>query len=342
MRRPVVTIALAAGVALSACGSSGHGDKPKPVAGAATRAAGAPNAAATTSLPIGHLLYRRYLNDDQSEAAIYAVGPGETNGRAITHPPAGAADDLATANPDGSRITFTRCTDRCRLFTAAIDGSGIKRLTPKCCIEESDAGYSPDGRTIAFGRAWGNVENDQIQYSEVFRMTASGHERQRLTHLSGKGYQGDTGAPSFSPDGKRIVFSVVKGPTAPHAGDRAVFIMNADGSHQHRLTPWSLKAGDHPRFSPDGSRVISRTVPEDGPGGDLYTVRPDGSGLTRLTHDVPGMLSAAWSPDGEHIAFGREGDDGGNPDIWIMKADGTSPARLTNAPEWDSLPTWGA
>jgi Tol biopolymer transport system component len=69
---------------------------------------------------------------------------------------------------------------------------------------------------------------------------------------------------------------------------------------------------------------------------------PPGTARARLTHDVPGMLSAAWSPDGEYIAFGREGDDGGNPDIWIMKADGTSPARLTNAPEWDSLPTWGA
>ncbi len=355
MHRPTARIALAAAVALAfaACGSKEDHDT-GPVKTGAIRSTASALAKQLSGLPTGHLLYRRYLTDDQSQAAIYAVGPGETNGHAITHPPDGAADDLAVESPDGLRITFMRCTDQCHLYTAAIDGSGVKRLSPKSVPGETDdennPGYSPDGRWLVYGRGWGEIKTypalgtDQIQYSEIYRMTADGHRRERLTHRSGKGYLGDTGHPSFSPDGKQIVFAVLNSPDAPRPHAQAVFIMDADGSHQRRLTPWKLAAGgngDYPRFSPDGSRILFRSHAVEGPGGDLYTVRPDGSDLRKLTHGIPGMLSAAYSPDGRYIAYARQGDDGEQPDIWVMNADGTDPEQLTDAPEWDSLPTWG-
>jgi TolB protein len=332
--RLATATAVTALLAFAAC-SSDDGENAK---------ADKPTAAKVTAgLPTGHLLYRRYLDDEQTQAEIYAVGPGETNGHSITHPPAGWADDLAVASPDGSRMTLTRCGDRCLLFTANIDGSGVRRLSPKCCFDENSASYSPDGRTLVFGRAWGEVKNDlnQIKYSEVFTMSAAGHHRVRLTHNSGQGWRGDTGNPSFSPDGKRIVYTFSWAQGTPHAGQRAVFVMNADGSGQHRLTPWKMGAGDYPRFSPDGSRIVFRAGYEDGPGGDLYTMRPDGSDVEQLTHGLPGMLSAAYSPDGRYIAFAHGGRDGAPADIWVMRADGTHAVQLTDSPEWDSLPTWG-
>lgn len=334
-QRHAGAIAIAALLALAACSSDQDGDSAK---------AGKPTAAKVTAgLPTGHLLYRRYLDEEQAQAEIYAVGPGETNGHPITHPPAGYADDLAVASPDGTRMTFTRCSDRCLLFGAKIDGSGVKRLSPKCCFDENNASYSPDGRTLVFGRAWGEVKNDlnQIRYSEVFKMSASGRHRLRLTHNSGKGWRGDTGNPSFSPDGTRIVYTFSWAQGTPQAGQRAVFVMNADGTHQRRLTPWKLAAGDYPRFSPDGSHIIFRAGYDDGPGGDLYTMRPDNSDLEQLTHGIPGMLSAAYSPDGKYIAFAHGTNGGGLADIWVMRADGTHAVQLTDSPEWDSLPTWG-
>jgi Tol biopolymer transport system component len=294
-------------------------------------------------LPAGHLLYRRYFDVDQTQAAIYAVAPGETNGHQITKPPAGSADDVAVASPDGSRIIITRCEPaRCLLWTAASDGSGAKRLSPKCCADENAAVYTPDGRALVFGRAWGQVKDGQIQYSEVFMMSPDGKGRRRLTHNSGRGFQADTGNPSVSPDGKQIVYTVTKSAmAASHPGDHAVFIMNIDGSGQRQLTPWKLAAGDFPRFSPDGKQIIFRARFSDGPGGDLYTVRPDGSQLRKLTHGEPGMLSASYSPDGKYIAFAHQEPNNGMADIWVMKADGTGAVRLTHTPTWESLPTWG-
>jgi TolB protein len=61
----------------------------------------------------------------------------------------------------------------------------------------------------------------------------------------------------------------------------------------------------------------------------IYTVRPDGSGLRQLT-SLDGAFQActAWSPDGDHIAYctDRGGDD---LDVWVMKADGSDKQAVT-------------
>jgi Tol biopolymer transport system component len=335
MHRLVVPLTVTAALALAACGSGNDTAKvaPEPK-GAATAPAG---------LPTGHLLYRRYLNDDRSRAAIYAVGPGETNGRAVTNPPEGALDEVASGSPDGSRFAFTRCSSHCELYTARADGSGAKRLFAKCdgappaCPEGSDPVYSPDGHTIVYGRAWGRIKNDQIQHADLFSIPATGGTSKRLTSLSAKGWNADVNHASFSPDGKRLVFEVIDNDA--HAGHHAVFVMNARAGHARRLTPWSLDGGDFPRFSPDGSLILFRAHVGEGPSGDLFTMSPDGSGRTQLTHSGD-LLSGAWSPDGDYIAYAK-GSDREQPDIWVMRADGSDPKRLTDAPEWDSGPTWG-
>jgi hypothetical protein len=58
--------------------------------------------------------------------------------------------------------------------------------------------------------------------------------------------------------------------------------------------------------------------------GDIYSIEPDGAGLTRLTGD--GHASGPmWSPDGQRIAYIDNGD------LWMMNASGTGKTRLTDA-----------
>jgi Tol biopolymer transport system component len=259
MHRVAVPLAVTTALALGACGSSGSS------AGApdsTTRKPSGVTPSTVAGLPTGHLLYRRYLDDNQTRAAIYAVGPGETNGRAVTNPPDGALDEVASASPDGTRFAFTRCSSHCELYTAHADGTGTTRLftacngAPPACPEGSEPVYSPDGRTIVYGRAWGRIKDDWIQHSDLFSIPATGGRSTRLTSLSAKGFNADVNRASFSPDGKRLVFEVIDNDA--HAGHHAVFVMNADGDNPRRLTPWSLDAGDHPRFSPDGSLILFR------------------------------------------------------------------------------------
>ncbi|MCW3015521.1 MAG: hypothetical protein JWO02_2613, partial [Solirubrobacterales bacterium] len=148
-----------------------------------------------------------------------------------------------------------------------------------------------------------------------------------------------------SPDGRLIMFEQANSPLGRPRLGRALFVMNADGSGVHRVTPWKLSAGDNADWAPDSSRILFHS----NEGGDVeraqfYTVRPDGTGLTQLTHfpfEHRRSFSASFSPDGRQIVFARAADRTGTGDVWIMNADGSGQRPLLQAPQWDSAPDWG-
>jgi TolB protein len=75
---------------------------------------------------------------------------------------------------------------------------------------------------------------------------------------------------------------------------------------------------------------------------NLFTIRPDGSGLRQITHVASGgkLYSASFSPDGASITFGATGINE-MADVFTMRADGTALTPLTRTPQWDSAPDWG-
>ena len=72
---------------------------------------------------------------------------------------------------------------------------------------------------------------------------------------------------------------------------------------------------------------------------DVYSMNPDGTGVTRLTTEPSADGLAVWSPDGKKVAFMSDRHD---PlyDIYVMNADGTGVTRLTNTPGVDGYPSW--
>jgi TolB protein len=126
-------------------------------------------------------------------------------------------------------------------------------------------------------------------------------------------------APAFSPDGTRIAF--VRRGTAVQ-----IWVMNADGSGQRRLTNPSPGYEDgKPSWSPDGTHIAFQRCC--GPGAGIFTMLADGSGQTNVSGaagDGPD-----WSPDGTRIVFGRYDPELSGSDAYVMAADGSGQTRLT-------------
>ena len=269
---------------------------------------------------------------------LWVVNPDGTGERKFEHLKQ-SEDVQPDWSPDGTRIAFTRCgSARCELWTVKYDGTGFKRVGPDClrktsCIDRGSASWSPDSKRIAFGQASAGPQRRQGQDPEIWVMNANGTGARRVTHMSpGNEYAIDLFWPIWSPDGKQLVFEVRNFQTADPPNRRAFFIIGVDGTGLRQLTPWSLNAGGRPDWSPDGKLILFRTISTSNRHhGNLHTIRPDGTGLKKLTnYPAPKtVLNGSFSPDGKWIAFSRF-TDGPYPAVYVMRLDGTGLHRVTS------------
>jgi Tol biopolymer transport system component len=205
---------------------------------------------------------------------IWIMNSNGQNQRELTSPGPGLPSYAfgPAVSPDGRQIVYSDYDGGdpasaplvgIEVFVMNTDGSGKRRLTTTTVAGATNThevirwsnrpAWSPDGGKIVYS-------STQSGHSEIWVMNADGRQQEQLTfNAMSNGRQGpDANFPSFSPDGRKIVF--LCGWETLYGN---ICVMNADGSGRTQLTHNAddgvnpdEPSSDEPAWSPDGRSIL--------------------------------------------------------------------------------------
>ncbi|HAM72817.1 MAG TPA: peptidase M28 [Verrucomicrobiales bacterium] len=190
---------------------------------------------------------------------------------------------------------------------------------------------------------------DYDSHMDIFSVRRDGTGLRRLTDAEGYDAEG-----ALSPDGRLIVFCSLRdaypaSKLSPEDRKRLetdpswfgeIYLMNADGSNQRRLTRKPGYDGG-PFFSPDGKRILWRRFDETGVNADIYTMDLEGGDVRRLTDFGCMSWAPYFHPSGRYVVFTANKLGFENFELFIASAEGDrEPVRVTHTDGFDGLPVF--
>jgi TolB protein len=245
---------------------------------------------------------------------------------------------MPSFDPSGDRFVatvndgpdFTMAGDLAVIETAGRQSRTIFHQDGKAALA---AQWSPGGDTILFGLGFFFAGRERGAQVAMIRPDGSGF-RQLTSGANNNAF------PSPSPDGKQFVYRTMG------AEGQGLRIQNVEGGPATTLT---TDYDTFPVWSPRGDLIIF--VRQQQSDFEIFSIRPDGKDLRRLTSSPGNDSHMAFSPDGEWIVFtsARMGfkdeapyTDAPQPygEIFVMRYDGKDLQQLTDNQWEDGAPTW--
>ncbi len=320
----------------------------------------------------GKIVFASDRNFEDHGSRIWTMNADGSNPLLKTNLPPGAKpssiihDSRPKWSPDGTKIAFLSLgrsvSDDRSVYVMNADGSDLHQSVLDFPLggELNSCEWSPDGTKFLcvadylIGDIFGEGDGTITFVANIFTVAIDGKNATVFTHDTDLHNDFAT----WSPDGKLITF------VSNREGAEKIFVMNADGSNRHSIVTASSDGVGDPSWSPDGSKILfvghsNATGCYNVSCNELYTVNPDGSDLTQLTHYAGSYLRPRYSPDGTRILFWRYletsyetqfgvrfyRDDGYA--IFVMDADGRNQTKLSNRtsgtetedfqPDWQPL-----
>ena len=293
------------------------------------------------SVAAGRVVFTAYVDDNNE---IYVIDINGKNKKRLTFND--TSDYSPCLSPDGTKIVYISFmrwrNSNDEIYIMDVDGQKQKRLTFNV-DSDGNPTFSPDGKLITF-------ESNRDGNSEIYIMDVDGQNQKRLTFINQRSSTGNKPSnmrcysPSFSPDGRKIVFSAYSIESSQNipssatsnlkrnAGDFAtdsdaynvvsqIYVMDVDGKNLRQLT--NVKAiNSNPSFALGGKQIVFDSNRNLGKFGEsnsgIYIMDSDGKNQMRLTGDEYISMEPVFTPDGKKIIFTGQKTGSDNLGIYIM------------------------
>lgn len=247
----------------------------------------------------------------------------KSNMRRVAHIIADAIYERITGEKGyfDTRVVFidesgSKSDRRKRLAIMDQDGANVRYLSDGRAMSMTPR-FSPTRQEITYM----SYESGQPQ---VYLLQIETGQRELVGNFPGM-----TFAPRFSPDGLKVIFSLLR-----DDGNSNIFAMDLRSRNTTRLTS-SNAIDTSPSYSPDGSKVVFTS--DRGGQPQIYVMGADGSGQTRVSFGGGSYSTPVWSPRGDLIAFTKQA--GGEFQIGVMRTDGSGERILSSGFQQEG-PTW--
>lgn len=238
---------------------------------------------------------------------IYVMdADGKHRRRVTTH---AAEDGHPSWSPDGKKIAFVSNRNGGYIQIWVIDADGANPIRLTGGVWDQNPVWSPNGKKIAY-QAYRkkalNVDFEERNY-EIYVMNADGSNKNRLTDR-----QEFDGHPSWSPDGKKIVYS-----SRRENRIAEIYVMDVNGRNEKRISQ-NIKDRENkfmPAWSPDGRRIAFVHDSQ------IYVMDSNGENQRKITHKRMNRYPT-WSPDGTTLAFESWERHGAEHGIYLIDVRG--------------------
>ena len=269
-------------------------------------------------------------------ASLFVISIATGQKTRLTSPPEPSiGDGWPAVSRDGTTVAFARYSQdtSANIYLVRVSGGEPRQVTAD--------------KASIFGLAWATdtelvFSSNRSGSSRLWRISTEASSTAPITELNIAGE--DARFPSFSPSGSAAPTRLAYQRLVENLDIRQAEVVG-EGTPQHALKSShsfiaSTKSEDHPRYSPDGTKIAfvsGRSGTQ-----EIWLCASDGSNPVRLTSmGGPIVIGPQWSPDGRRIAFFATTGPAGAYVTYVADADDGRPSRVTRTEgELEALPAW--